>query len=358
MRIRFSAFAFHFIRLIAAVLLCASAARADESRVLNLLCWSEYVPQPVIDGFARATGTKVAVENYNSNEQMLAKLRARPDFYDLIQPSGFYVETLAREGGLEPLDLARIPNARHLDPKFRKLAHDPDGRFSVPWLAGTVGIVVNTERVKKPVREWADVFSGKYAGRIVVVDDPREMVAWALASIGLPVTDVNDAALARVEPVLEKWLPQVKVFDSDSPKSALLKGDADVGIVWSGEAALLWQKDRKFRYVLPERGAHMFVDSLAVPKGAPHKALAEDFINYCLDPKVSVLISNEYPYTNPNLAARRLLTPDQLANPASYPPGDPQLQPLRNDGNTTQTVEAIVRRVRERVDHQASPIQR
>jgi spermidine/putrescine transport system substrate-binding protein len=299
----------------------------------------------VIDGFTRKAGVRVVVENYNSNEQMLAKLHAKPGFYDLIQPSGFYVGTLAKAGELEPLDLARIPNARNLDPKYRGLVHDPAGMFSVPWLAGTVGIVLNTERVKEPVRTWADVFSGKFAGRIVVVDDAREMVAWALASLDLPITDVSDKALARVEPVLEKWLPQVKVFDSDSPKTALLKGEADIGIVWSGEAASLWQKDRKFRYVLPEKGAHMFVDNLAIPKGAPHKAVAEDFINYCLDPGVSVLISNEYPYTNPNLAARRRLTRDQLDNPASYPAGDPKLEPLRNDGNDAKTVAEFVRRI-------------
>jgi spermidine/putrescine transport system permease protein len=319
---------------------------ASEGQVLNLLCWSEYVPQSIIDGFGHKTNSRIVVENYNSNEQMLAKLRAKSGFYDLVQPSGFYVETLAKDGGLETINLKLIPNARYLDPKFRKFAHDPDGQFSVPWLAGTLGIVVNTERVKEPIREWTDVFNGKYSGRIVVVNDAREMVAWALASLGLPITNVSDSALSRVEPVLKKWLPQVKVFDSDSPKTAMLNGDADIGIVWSGEAALLWQKDRKFRYILPEQGAHMFVDSLAIPKGAPHKELAEEFINYCLDPKVSVLISNEYPYTNPNLAARRLLTPDQLANPASYPPGDPQLEPLRNIGNTTQTVEAFVRRIR------------
>jgi spermidine/putrescine transport system substrate-binding protein len=216
-------------------------------------------------------------------------------------------------------------------------------------MAGTVGIVVNTERVHEPVRNWADVFDGSHAGRIVVVNDAREMVAWALAALDLPMTSVDDASLARVAPVLEKWLPQVRVFDSDSPSRALLSGEADLGIVWSGEAALLWQRDRKFQYILPERGAHRFVDRLAIPQGAPHHALAEDFINYCLEPEVSARISAEYPYTNPNLAARRLLTADQLANPASYPPGDPKLPSLRNVGNTPDAVEEFVRSLRKRI---------
>ncbi len=274
-------------------------------------------------------------------------LKARPRHYDLVQPSQAYVEGLIQSGGLDALDPARIPNLRHLDPQFRGLPHDPESRFSVPWMAGTVGIVVNTKEVQEPIRTWADVFSGRYRGRIVTVNDQREMVAWALASLELPITHVDDASLARTEPVLRQWLPQVRIFDSDSPHTALLKGDAVIGIVWSGEAALLWQKDHQYQYILPKEGAHMFLDSLAIPAGAPHHDLAEDFINYCLDPEVSVRISNEYPYTNPNLAARQLLTPDQLANPASYPKFEGRLLPLRNVGNDTKAVDQFVHRIRE-----------
>jgi len=321
---------------------------ANATQTLRILCWSEYVPPSVLESFAERTGVKCEVETYNSNDQMLARLREMPRHYDLVQPSQFYAEKLIAAGGLEPLDRARIPYLAHLDPRYLGLPHDPENRFTVPWLVGTVGIVINLERVKEPVETWADVFSGKHAGRIVVVDDPREMVAWALASLGLPITDIGDANLARVRPVLARWLPQVKVFDADSPKTALLNGDADVGIVWSGEAALLWEHDQKFRYTLPAIGAHLFLDSLAIPAGAPEKSLAADFINHCLDRKISVLISNAYPYTNPNAAARALLTPAQLANPASYPPGDRPLAPLRNVGNEGEAVNRLVRELRGR----------
>lgn len=329
--------------------LCRAAGPVEP--VLNLLCWTEYVPASVTEGFAKRTGVRVVMENYNSNEQMLAMLRDKPRHYDLVQPSQAYVETLQHSSGLEPLDTARIPNLRHVDPQFRGLSHDPEGKYSVPWMAGTVGIVVNTEAVPEPIHTWADVFSGKYRGRIVAVNDQREMVAWALASLDMPITHIDNDSLARTEPVLRKWLPQISVFDSDSPHTALLDGRAVIGIVWSGEAALLWQKNHKFQYVLPKEGAHMFLDSLAIPAGAPHKTVAEDFINYCLEPEVSVLISKEYPYTNPNLAARKLLSPEQLANPASYPQLDERLLPLRNVGNDTKAVDEFVRRIRDEVGH-------
>ena len=340
-----------------ALLFSVDTARADEAPTLNLLCWTEYVPASVIESFTRATGAKVTVASYHSNEQMLALLQARPGFYDLVQPSQAYVAALIGAQGLEPLDRAKLPNWRNLDPRFLGLPHDPENRFSVPWLAGTVGIVFDAAHVSDSIQNYADVFSGKYRGRIVAVDDGREMVAWALASLARPITDVSDDALAKAEPVLRQWLPQVGVFDSDSPHTALQRGAAVIGIVWSGEAALLWQQDHRYQYVLPKEGAHMFLDSLAIPARAPHRALAEAFINHCLDPEISVLISNEYPYTNPNLAARARLTAEQRANPASYPPGDPILAPLHNEGNDTPAVEAFVQRLRTSLP-KAAPVVR
>ena len=188
-------------------------------------------------------------------------------------------------------------------------------------MAGSVGIVVNTEKVKDDIKGYKDVFQEKYKGRIVVLDDPREIVSWALATIGKGPNDVTPENLAKVKPILEQWLPLVKVYDSDSPKTALLNGDVDLGVVWSGEAALLYNEDPKFKYILPAEGAHQFIDSLAIPANAPNPEAAMAFMNYILRPEVSKLISADFPYTNPNLEARKLLSPEELKNPASYPPG-------------------------------------
>ncbi len=333
------------LRSLVGLMIFAATCRGEAGH-LNLLCWTEYIPQAVIEGFTKKTGIQVTTATYNSNEQMLAMLRAQGGFYDLVQPSQAYVAALIADDGLTPIDRAKIPNWRNLDPNFLGLAHDPENRFSVPWLSGTIGIVVDTEAVKKPIQTWADVFSGEYRGKIVVVNDQREMAAWALASVGLPITDISNENLTRIAPVLRQWLPQVAVFDSDSPHTALLDGRAVIGIVWSGEAALLWQQNRKFRYILPKEGAHMFLDSLAIPARAPHQAAAEAFIDYCLEPAVSVEISKAYPYTNPNVAARLLLTEEQLANPASYQPGNPKLRPLSNVGNDTTAVDEFVGKIR------------
>lgn len=321
----------------------SSPVRAAET--LNLFCWSEYIPRPVIDAFQKETGVQVAVENYASNEEMLAKLLAGGGSYDLVQPSEYTVEALIKADLLRPLDKSHLPNLKNLDPKFLNLSFDPGNRFSVPWMVGTVGIVVNASRVKEPVTGFGDVFNGKHKGRIVVVDDSRELVSWALATLQVPTNDLTPATLARARPVVARWLPQIKVFDSDSPKTALLAGDVDLGIVWSGEGAILFQKDpQKFHWLLPKEGSHRFIDNLAIPKTARHPANAERFVDFCLRPEVSKLISDAFPYTNPNLAARALLTPAQLANPASYPTPaqEKDLETFRDIGAVASEVDALV----------------
>ncbi|MBJ7259324.1 MAG: spermidine/putrescine ABC transporter substrate-binding protein [Chthoniobacterales bacterium] len=303
----------------AGALLLAGCGKKDDT--LNLFCWTEYVPQAVIDKFTEETGIKVTVENYSSNEEMLAKLLAGGGDYDLIQPSEYTVQAMVKEDLLQPLDHGKIPNLKNLAPEFRNMPFDPGNKYSVPWMAGFVGIVYNAETVTTPVVGYNDVFTPEHAGRIVALDDPREIVSWAFATTGLPINDVTDENLAKVKPLLKDWISKVKVFDSDSPKNSLSNGDTDIGVVWSGEGAILFNENPKFQWVLPAEGFHMFVDSLAVPKNARNQDLAERFINFILRPDISKMISAEFPYYNPNAAARELLTDAERNNPASYPPG-------------------------------------
>ena len=292
-----------------------STARAD----LDLFAWSEYVPQNVIDGFTQETGIKVHYETYDSNEEMLSKLLAGASNYDLIQPSEYTVEALIQKKKLAAIDWTKVPNIKNIGPDYLHLGFDPQQQYSIPWMTGTVGIVVNTAKVKDPIHGFADVFQAKYNGRIVVVNDNREIVSWALGSAGIPINDITRANLDKVKPTLASWIPLIKVYDSDSPKTPLINGDCDLGIVWSGEAALCYQQDHKFQYVLPTVGAHQFVDNLCIPATAAHKEEATRFLNYVLQPQISKLISDKFPYTNPNLEARKLLSKEQMENPASYP---------------------------------------
>lgn len=330
------------IRLVLGCALALGLAAPSHAEELNLFAWSEYVPQSVLDGFTKETGIQVNYESYASNEEMLAKLMSGAASYDLIQPSEYVVEALVKESQLAPIDHAKIPNLKNVGKEYWDQPHDPELKYSVPYMQGTVGIVINKKKVTEPVAGFGDVFQDKYKGRIVILDDALEIVTWGLATLGIGPDGVTKENLEKVRPVLSAWLPLVKVYDSDSPKTALLNGDVDLGIVWSGEAAILIKEQPDtFSYVLPKEGAHMFIDNLCIPKSASNVAAAHRFIDYLLRPEVSKTISEEFPYTNPNVEARKLLTPAESGNAASYPPGNPKLATFRDIGPLAADVDKL-----------------
>jgi spermidine/putrescine transport system substrate-binding protein len=158
------------------------------------------------------------------------------------------------------------------------------------------------------------------------------------------VNDVSDKNLEKAKSVLTEWLPLVKVYDSDSPKTALLNGDVAVGIVWGGEGAILLNEDKKFRWIIPAEGTHLFIDSLAIPKNAKNAANAEKFMNYILQPEVSQKISEAFPYLNPNKEAVKLLTEEQRNNAASFPTEQEisKMETFKDIGERASVIEELV----------------
>lgn len=293
---------------------------SSASRELNVLAWSEYIPQEVLDGFAGENHVKINLDVVASNEDMLAKLTSGATKYDVIQPSEYLVEELVKMNRLAPLDRANVPNLdANILPEFKDQSFDPGNKYTVPYMSGTVGIVYNAEKVKGPIDGFADVFKPEHAGRIIVLKDNREIVTWAMICQKIPINEMTPQNLAKVKPMLAEWVKLIKKYDSDSPKTDLLQGTVDIGIVWNGEAALVISQDKRFKFVMPAEGSHRYIDNLAIPADATNKGLAHAFLNHCLQPGVSKKISDVWPYTNPNGAARKLLSDDQRDNPASYP---------------------------------------
>jgi spermidine/putrescine transport system substrate-binding protein len=315
---------------------------AAPEKELNLFAWSEYIPQSVLDGFKAETGIVVHYETFSSGEEMLAKILAGASSYDLIQPPDYIAEALIKNGLVAPLDFSKLPHFSGILPQFRNLPFDPKQSYTVPYMAGISGIVYNSDKVNGPVRGYRDLFSARHAGRIVVIDDGRELVQAALYTLGYGTNEINPTTLAKARPLLAEWFKRVKLFDSDSPKTALLNGDVDIGFVWCGEAAILLNQNTKFRFVLPEEGIHASVDVLAIPLKARHVEAAYRLMDYLLRPEVSKRISDAFPYMNPNGEARKLLSPEQLANPASYPAIDKPLDTFRHLGQMNAAIDELI----------------
>jgi len=313
--------------LVATAALAAGCAADSDSKQLNLYAWSEYIPQPLLTGFTDKTGIRVNYDTFSSNEELLAKLQAGGGGYDLVIASDYTVEILRAQGRLLKLDRTRLPNFVNLDPAVLNLPYDPGNVYTVPYQWGTVGLAVDTTKVTRPVNRWADLWDPAFRGRVVLLDDEFEVIGMVLQTLGYDKNTGDPGQLVAARAKFASLRPNVRLFDSDSPKTALLSGEAWLGMVWNGEAALARRENPAIRYFCPAEGCGIWHDNWAVPKNAPHPEAALAFIDYALSPEAGVLITQSYPYSNPNRAAlARLKRQDPklwatyTADPATNPP--------------------------------------
>jgi spermidine/putrescine transport system substrate-binding protein len=274
------------------------------SSTLNLFTWTEYVPQDIIDCFGLVYGVDVNVSMFSSSEELQAKLIAGEgsNVYDLVHPSDYMVEVFIRTGMLQKLDKSKLPNLANLDENLLSTFGDSTD-YIVPYQMGTDAIVYNSETVETPPTSWADLWNPEYENRIVAVDDPRVMIGAALLVLGYDVNSTDEAQLDEAKEKLMELKPNIRVFDSDSPKTPLLAGDVDLGVVWNGEAFLAYRENPAMTYVFPEEGTINFYDGLGLPTDAPHPDLAYAWLNYMMQGDVFWLTLQDYPYTIPNKAA-------------------------------------------------------
>ena len=273
------------------------------STEVNLFVWTEYIPQHTIDCFEEVYGVTVNKDEYSSNEEMYAKLSAGGANYDLVQPTDYIVALMIRQGLLQALDKSKLPIFDSLDPNYLNLAFDPENQYTLPYQAGADAIVVNTDAVETLPQTFADLWNPEYAGRLVSLDDSRALIGITLLTLGYDVNTTDPAQLEEAKVKLAELVKGIKLFDSDSPKSALIAGDVDLGVVWTGEAVMAQRELPAVEFIYPTEGPILWQDNYAIPADAPHADAAYAWLNYSMQGDNFWRMLEEFPYTNPNLAA-------------------------------------------------------
>lgn len=273
------------------------------SKELNVFVWTEYFPQDMIDCFELVYGITLNRDEYSANEEMYAKVSAGGTAYDLIQPTDYIVPLIIRNGLVQELDHAKMPNMVNFDKGWMDQPFDPGNKYSVPYLGGTDAIVVNTATVENIPTKWDDLWKPEYAGRMIFLEDSRAIIGMTLVTLGYDPNTTDPAQLDEAKIKLAELVKGVKAFDSDSPKSALIAGDVDLGIVWTGEAFVANQENPDIQYIYPEEGAVLWQDNWMMLKDAAHADAAYAWLNYIMQGDVFWLTIRDYQYTNPNIAA-------------------------------------------------------
>jgi putrescine transport system substrate-binding protein len=318
----------------------AAIDAASEEKLLNLYIWSDFIAPDVIPAFEQATGIKVNVDFYDSNEVLETKMLVGNSGYDLAVPSASFFERMIKAGVFRPLDRSLLTGYGNLDPDIsaRIAAHDPGNAHGVNYLWGTTGIGYDEAKIAArlpdaPVDSLRMVLDPAIVSKfadcgVTVLDAPTDVVGTVLIHLGLDPNSEKPEDLKAAEDVLLAIRPHVRYVHSSRYIEDLANGEVCLSLGWSGD--VLQARDRAaeagngvvVRYRLPKEGAMTFYDMLAIPKDAKHPGNAHRFIDYLLRPEVAARNTNFRRYANGNVASLGQVDPLLRNDPDIYPPAD------------------------------------
>lgn len=303
------------------------ATRAEIGTELKLYLYPDYIDPALVTKFEAVYGVKVIVDYFDTNEALIAKLQAGgTGLYDVIVPSEYGVTILAKNGLLEKLDHARIPNMKNLLPRFRNPPFDPGNQFTTCFMWGTTGIGYRKDLLPKDapaIDSWAMVFDPKYEalGAFAMLDDQRETIGAALKYLGYSLNSVKPDELAKAEALLQDQRKRVLNYAASSNGRDLLSsGDVVMVHNFSGDIAMARDENPMIAYAIPKEGSSIWTDSMAIPKGAKNKTGAQLFMNFILDPENGAQLAHFCHYGSPNAHVPALLPKEEREDPATYPP--------------------------------------
>ncbi len=286
--------------LAAAAAALATAAQADGE--LNLYVWSDSIAPELIQKFEAETGTKVHMDGYNSNEDLLTKLQAGSSGYDLVMPSQHFVRIMIDQGMLEDIGASQLAAFQQVDPKWRGQWWDETNAYSVPFAFGTAGFTVNRDQYAGPVDSWAAFFSppAELQGKIASMSVPDEVVGAAELYLGVPFCSEDPAEMKKVLDLLMAQKPFVSAYTSDNIENRIGGGEVAAHFWWDGNSMKTRLNDgANIEYAMPKEGLVGWLDSLVVPKGAQNIDNAKAFIDFVSSPDNATIQYNYYGHSSP-----------------------------------------------------------
>lgn len=302
---------------------------------LNVFNWGEYISDgsedslDVLKEFENISGIRVVYNNYETNEDLYAKLSASRENpqYDVIIPSDYMISRMIREDMLEKINFDNIPNISMIDDKYRYPDFDPSGEYTVPYTWGTVGVVYNTKYVdQEDIGTWDLLWNKKYAGNILMFSNSRDAYGVALKKLGysLNSTDINEIEDATEILKTQRSVNQSYVMDQTFDK--MENESAYIAPYYAGDCLSMMENNENLAFYYPEEGFNIFIDSICIPKGAKHKLAAEAFINFLCETEIAVANCEYICYFTPHIEAAQIVefderiypTDEQLAKAESY----------------------------------------
>ena len=278
---------------------------------LNLYNWAEYIDPDQLAAFEEEYGVTATMTEYDSNEAMLPVISAGNSGYDVVVPSDYMVGIMIDGGFVQPLNFDAIPNAVNISDDFANPSYDPNQEYSVPYQWGYTGLAVNTAVVGTDFpRSWSIVFGddvpAEAAGKITLLNDPRETLGAALKALGYSLNTTDEGELAEAQALIEGAKDNLLRFDTDSADELLTSGESVIAHGYSGDMFTQFldtDDPSQWMFFVPEEGGTRWIDNMVVAHDAPHPCTAHTFINFMLDGDQGTALSNWNYYGTPNKAS-------------------------------------------------------
>ncbi len=289
---------------------------AQGGGVVNVFNWEDYINEDVIAMFEEETGIKVNYMRFTLNEDMMVQVRTSPGAFDVVFPSDYAIERMIAEDLLQPIDFSKVPNTQNTLDWLRNPDYDPENRFSVPYMWGTVGILYDTTRVKGPVDSWDVLFDEQYKGEVFMMDSPRDTLGAALKYLGYSVNSKNPTEIQAAANLLieQKQKGIVKAYQVDETKDKMVAGEGILALVWSGDAQYAINLNPNLAYAVPKEGSNVWVDGMVIPAQAKNPENALAFIDFLCRPEIAQLNCEYIEYSSPNVAAIALMGEEYTSN--------------------------------------------
>ncbi len=307
------------------VFILTGCGGGSDKKVLKVYNWGDYIDPDVLDSFQEEFGIRVIYDEFATNEEMYAKIKAGASDYDILIPSDYTIKRMIDEDMLYPLDMENIPNYKYIDDRFKNLAYDPDNEYSVPYMWGTVGILYNTKMIDDKVDSWKILWDSKYSKQILMYDSLRDSIGITLKMLGYSLNTKNDEELEKAKEALIKQKPLVLAYVGDEVKDKMIGEEAALAVVWSGDAIFSKRENPNLEYVIPKEGSNLWFDSIVIPKTSKNKEMAELFINYLCETEIAFQNTDYIGYSTPHTEAIKLL-PEELTTDKTAYPADSDLQ--------------------------------
>lgn len=298
---------------------CSSA-----QEVVNVFNWEDYIDESVLQQFEQETGIHVNYMRFTTNEDMMVQVEANPGAFDVVFPSDYMVERMLNKDLLAEINYDNIPNARYILESLQNPAYDPEGKHSIPYMWGTVGILYNTRMVEEPVDSWGILWNEKYAGSVFMMDSIRDSMGVTLKYLGY---SMNTRDIVALEATKQKLIEQkqagiVKAYQVDETKDKMVAGEAALALMWSGDAQYAIDLNPDLAYAVPMEGSNVWVDPMVIMKNAKNMENAEKFVDFLCRPDIAQKNCEEIWYSSPNTGAIDLMGEEYSANPVMNPSQD------------------------------------